>query len=222
MAHNFENEYRILALDDHPVVLEGVQYLLQKQSGVVCTGITTIEELLERLQKGERFHLFILDLELPDSDGFGAFSIIREQCPEASILIYTMHEEPWLLARLSHFDIQGVVSKNDDVVKLIEAVRAIRRGRTYYNEAYSEQLRILQSGVTSYPETMGDAFKLSQREYTVLELISKGLTTPEIAHRLFISTNTVGTYRRRLMIKFNVHNVAQLINKGKKFLGKTN
>jgi DNA-binding CsgD family transcriptional regulator len=66
---------------------------------------------------------------------------------------------------------------------------------------------------------MGDAFKLSQREYTVLELISKGLTTPEIAHRLFISTNTVGTYRRRLMIKFNVHNVAQLINKGKKFLG---
>ena len=126
MAHNFENEYRILALDDHPVVLEGVQYLLQKQSGVVCTGITTIEELLERLQKGERFHLFILDLELPDSDGFGAFSIIREQCPEASILIYTMHEEPWLLARLSHFDIQGVVSKNDDVVKLTGAAEVKR------------------------------------------------------------------------------------------------
>jgi two-component system response regulator EvgA len=202
-------------------VLEGVQYLLQKQSGVVCTGITTIEELLERLQKGERFHLFILDLELPDSDGFGAFSIIREQCPEASILIYTMHEEPWMLARLARLDIQGVVSKSHPVSRLTDAVETIRQGDTYYNEAFLEQLNILTDGHQDKADvSMGSFFHLSEREQQVLEYLSRGLSTSEIAAKLFLSPNTIGTYRLRLMRKFDAHNVAQLISKTRRFLEK--
>lgn len=217
MNSHFENEYRILVLDDHPVVLEGVQHLLMSQPGVTCTGVTKATQLYELLQSGEKFDLFILDLELPDADGFDALGNIRKCCPQAAILIYTMHEEPWIVARLAHFDIQGVVSKSCPVSELLSAFVAVRAGKTYYNEAFDEQLRRLQSCPPPSP-VPGNAFQLTTREQDVLQCIKEGLTTSQISERLYISRNTVGTYRRRLMAKLDAHNVAQLIEKGRKYL----
>ena len=210
--------YRILALDDHPMVLEGITRLLMANSSnaVQSTGSST--ELFALIKEGHCFDLFILDLELPDVDGFEALKTIRRQCPKAAILIYTMHEEPWVLARLARLDIQGVVSKNQPVGALVEAIDTIRRGGTYFNEAFLQQLDFLRSEQPADPMKSSPAFQLSEREQQVLRCINQGMTTPEIADRLFLSTNTVGTYRHRLMTKFDAHNVAQLIAKAQRFL----
>lgn len=211
-------QYRILALDDHPMVLEGITHLLEADGSNTVQGVGSSAELFEQLSGGHRFDLFILDLELPDVDGFEALKTIRRQCPKAAILIYTMHEEPWVLARLARLDIQGVVSKNRPVSTLVEAIDAIRQGETYYNEAFLQQLELLTSEQPVDPMKSSPAFQLSEREQQVLRCISEGMTTPEIADRLFLSTNTVGTYRHRLMTKFKAHNVAQLITKAQRFL----
>ena len=210
--------YRILALDDHPMVLEGIKHMLSTIPDAEVQGMAESSQLISLITEGQHFDLFILDLELPDVDGFEVLKIIRQSCPEAAFLIYTMHEEPWILARLARLDIQGVVSKNRPVSTLIEAVKAIREGGTYYNDAFIQQLELLTREQPADTMKSSPAFQLSEREQQVLQCISKGMTTPEISERLFISKNTVGTYRHRLMTKFEAHNVAQLIAKAQRFL----
>ncbi len=215
---NPTSSYTILVLDDHPVVLEGIKRLLAADADLLVEGVTHSSELFQLLEQGRCFQLFILDLELPDTDGFEVMATIRSHCPEVAILIYTMHEEPWILARLARLNIQGVVSKSSAVEELSKAVEAIRNGQNYYNETFVELLAQLQQhGGADVP---GPTFSLSDREQEVLRCISEGLTTSEIAECLFISQNTVGTYRRRLMTKLNAHNVAQLIANGRKYLEK--
>ena len=210
--------YRILALDDHPMVLEGITRLLTANSSNAVQSTGSSAELFALIKEGHCFDLFILDLELPDADGFEVLKSIRQHCPDTAILIYTMHEEPWMLARLARLDIQGVVSKGNTVDVITEAVEAIRQGGTWFDEAY---LRYLRSHVGPHDELAGGksaTLVLSQRETDVLGCIAQGMTTPEISSQLYISTNTVGTYRRRLMAKFDAHNVAQLISKARRFI----
>ena len=198
-------KYRVMALDDHPVVLEGVKHLLVSTAkDVECHGVTSHHDLMALLEKGYKYELFILDLELPDSKGFEIIATIDHYCPEAAKLVYTMHEEPWIIARLAGQNIQGFVSKDSEVEKLLEAVNTIRQGGVSYNATF------LQYAIVNGTE--GHArVELSEREQQVLDYISKGMNTQQIANKLFISPNTVGTYRRRLMSKFDAHNVAQLL-----------
>lgn len=213
-----ERTYRTIALDDHPMVIEGINHILTSLAGVSNEGITKASQMMELLGQGQCFDLFILDLELPDADGFEVISAIRRHCPAAAILIYTMHQEPWILARLVRLDIQGVVSKDNAVTVLVEAVEAIRRGGTWFDEAYLQQLQTHLSANDQVANSRGQAFTLTGREEEVLRCIARGLTTAQIAEELYLSKNTVGTYRRRLMTKFGTHNVAQLISKARRFL----
>lgn len=208
-------DYRILALDDHPMVTEGISHLL---SSYTVTTANMTADALALLQRGRQFDMFILDLELPDADGFKVLTALRQHCPAAAILIYTMHEEPWILARLASLDIQGVVSKALPVSRLQEAVEAIRCGGTCFDEAFTQQLRQLMNGESKLTYLPGSPFTLSEREQQVLQCIVEGLSTTEISQRLFISENTVGTHRRHLMTKFDAHNVAQLISKARRFI----
>ncbi|MBO4314698.1 MAG: response regulator transcription factor [Prevotella sp.] len=211
-----EIEYKILALDDHPVVLEGLIHLLTSMPNTTCQGITNIDMLTDTLYGNGEFDLLILDLELPNIDGFEVIKDVRERWGQVAILIYTMHEEPWLLARLARLDIQGVVSKNRPISDLVEAVNTIRQGGTSFSEAFLEQLKQVQTKndvLKSSPP-----FTLPEGEMKVLQCLSKGMKTKEIAEALYLSENTVGTYRHRLMVRFDVHNVVQLLAAARKYL----
>ena len=210
MNQKIESNYSILALDDHPMVLEGISHLLDGYDVITCTETT---QLLSLLDEGCKPHLFILDLEMPDADGFETVKTIRRQCPEAAILIYTMHGEPWVLTRLARLDIQGVVSKALPVSTLQQAVETIRQGGTFFDEDFLRQLHQAGTAAKQPPYMPHPAFQITEREQQVLQCIAQGMTTPEIAQHLYLSENTVGTYRRRLMTKFDAHNVAQLISK---------
>ena len=103
--------YRILVIDDHPIVAEGIIALASQLEGVTCKGATCAKDV-EQLTLKERFDLCIIDLELPDMNGFQLISHLHSQIPKCGILIYTMHEEPWIIAKLSTLNINGAVSKN--------------------------------------------------------------------------------------------------------------
>lgn len=87
-----ETRYHILAVDDHPVVLEGIRMIVGQIEGVRCVGLGRVEDL-RRTLAGESYDMYILDLEFPDADGFCVISEIREKKPDTRILVYTMHEE---------------------------------------------------------------------------------------------------------------------------------
>ena len=100
--------YRILVIDDHPIVAEGIIALASQLEGVTCKGATCAKDV-EQLTLKERFDLCIIDLELPDMNGFQLISHLHSRTPECGILIYTMHEEPWIIAKLSTLNINGAV-----------------------------------------------------------------------------------------------------------------
>ena len=190
--------YRILVIDDHPIVAEGIIALASQLEGVTCKGATCAKDV-EQLTLKERFDLCIIDLELPDMNGFQLISHLHSQIPECGILIYTMHEEPWIIAKLSTLNINGAVSKNASTSELRDAISNV------FSELDKEKQNTLPHAL---PE-------LSRREKEVLAYLSQGLSTSEISQLLFLSINTIQTYRKRLMEKLEAKNVAELVYKGK-------
>lgn len=203
-----KKKYKLLVVDDHPIVAEGIVALASRQENVVCKSADCLEEL-KQAASNERFDLCIIDLELPGSNGFKAVEYLHSQMPECRILIYTMHEEPWTVAQLSDVDIDGAVSKNDSIGELDTAIRQIRAGERYFSRAFAE---------LKQDDPKHDIHKvpvLSKREKEVLTYLSQGLSTAQIAQMLFLSVNTVQTYRKRLLEKLEAKNVAELVCKGK-------
>lgn len=200
--------YKLLVVDDHPIVAEGIVALASRQENVVCRSADCLETL-KQVADTEHFDLCIIDLELPEANGFQAIQYLHSQIPECRILIYTMHEEPWTVARLSEAAIDGAVSKNANIGELDAAIRQIRAGGRYFSRAFAElQQDELKHAMHKVPV-------LSKREKEVLTCLSQGLSTAQIAQTLFLSPNTVQTYRKRLLEKLEARNVAELVCKGK-------
>ena len=86
----------ILVVDDHPIVLEGIKKIASALEGVKCDGIMEVEQLEHYFSARSPYNMYILDLEFPQADGFSVLRMLRDKAPDSRILIYTMHEEPWM------------------------------------------------------------------------------------------------------------------------------
>ena len=214
MQHNLEHkdrlmkerEIRILLVDDHDLVLQGLKRIVEcslPEIKNVCTASSGQEALL--LIASQRFNLFVLDMELPDISGMDIIVRIREKDPQARIIVNTMHEEIWFIKNLIQCSVDGILFKSIDSTKIAEAIRRVLDGETYYC-SYAEHVRAQMKRSDE-----GRREELTLRELDVLKRISEGKNTQEIAQELCVSTNTVDTHRRHLMDKLDARNVADLI-----------
>ena len=161
----------ILVVDDHPIVLEGIKKIASALEGVKCDGIMEVEQLEHYFSVRSPYNMYILDLEFPQADGFSVLRMLRDKAPDSRILIYTMHEEPWMLAKLIDADIDGLVSKNADLSELQKAISTLRSGETYFNEVFLDMIR---HGKEFYICTENKGPNLSSREKEILAYIVKG------------------------------------------------
>lgn len=214
MQHNLEHkdrlmkerDIRILLVDDHDLVLQGLKRIVEcslPEIKNVCTASSGQEALL--LIASQRFNLFVLDMELPDISGMDIIVRIREKDPQARIIVNTMHEEIWFIKNLIQCSVDGILFKSIDSTKIAEAIRRVLDGETYYCP-YAEHVRAQMKRSNE-----GRREELTLRELDVLKRISEGKNTQEIAQELCVSTNTVDTHRRHLMDKLDARNVADLI-----------
>lgn len=214
MQHNLEHkdrlmkerDIRILLVDDHDLVLQGLKRIVEcslPEIKNVCTASSGQEALL--LIASQRFNLFVLDMELPDISGMDIIVRIREKDPQARIIVNTMHEEIWFIKNLIQYSVDGILFKSIDSTKIAEAIRRVLDGETYYCP-YAEHVRAQMKRSDE-----GRREELTLRELDVLKRISEGKNTQEIAQELCVSTNTVDTHRRHLMDKLDARNVADLI-----------
>ena len=214
MQHNLEHkdrlmkerEIRILLVDDHDLVLQGLKRIVEcslPEIKNVCTASSGQEALL--LIASQRFNLFVLDMELPDISGMDIIVRIREKDPQARIIVNTIHEEIWFIKNLIQCSVDGILFKSIDSTKIAEAIRRVLDGETYYCP-YAEHVRAQMKRSDE-----GRREELTLRELDVLKRISEGKNTQEIAQELCVSTNTVDTHRRHLMDKLDARNVADLI-----------
>lgn len=201
-----ERDIRILLIDDHDLVLQGLKRIVEcslPEIKNVCTASSGRE--VELLTASQHFDLFVLDMELPDVSGMDLIATLRGRDPRARILVNTMHEEIWYVKNLLQSGVEGILFKSIDSSKITEAIRQVLAGGTYYCP-FAEHIRGQMKRVEEKrPED------LTLRELDVLKRISEGKNTQEIARELCVSTNTVDTHRRHLLDKLGARNVADLI-----------
>lgn len=197
------SKMKIAVVDDHNLVLEGINAILVNNGANDVEKFNTATDLVNRIDSGVDFDFYILDLELPDLDGFVLIELIRARNPVAHIIVSTVHDEIWTLRKLLARDVNAIIYKTDDGSEILRAIYEILKGHNYYCEAVHDALRL--AGDSSLHPT--------SRELEVLYQIAQGKTSREIAAAMFVSDNTIESYRKALFAKLGAVNVADLIVK---------
>ena len=204
-----ESKLRILVVDDHPVVREGLKLLLNDQADMEVVGVADDGKLAVEMARQLRPNVIVMDLSLPGLPGDQATEILNRDYPELNlkVLILTAHEQAIDLDHLMKAGALGVVLKRAAPNELVHALRTVGRGGVYLDPTLMSRV-VVQ---TRSKQTADDTAELSDREAEVLKLIAAGYTHRSIAARLHISAKTVETYRSRLMQKLNLHTRAEMV-----------
>ncbi len=195
-----EKATSILIVDDHQIVSQGIQSLLTNMGFTACKHATTAATALSAVET-QKFDIAIIDLELPDCPGISLIERIRKSSPATRIIVYTMHEELWALRDIEEARLNGIVFKSEPPQLLKDAVESVCKGSVYLSPHYQE----LRNG--------NHCTDIGYSAQQVLEFLAAGLSSKQIAEKVFRSENTVEYHRKRLMRFFGATNIAQLILK---------
>lgn len=204
-----DGKAEILLIDDHALILEGIQRVLERIPEVQISDTATSGKVAAELINKRDYDVYILDVNLPDISGLELAEMIRKHNKSARIIVNTMHEEVWMVNRLIRQKVDGVVLKSSDAEEIVKAVEHVLQGESYACPRFMAIRQKLGDGlVTAHPKDVP-----TKRELEVLRAVAKGYNTHEIAKELQISENTVETFRKRLMQKFCAKNAIDLVVK---------
>jgi two-component system, NarL family, response regulator NreC len=203
------NKTRILICDDHTLFCEGVKALLRHEPlyeviGDVRDGRQAVDMVREL-----KPDLLLMDVSMPDMNGFDATRRIRDFDGNVKVLILTMHEEEELVARCLEAGASGYIIKDAPASQLLYAINTVVKGDRYLSPVVLRKVVAGYVKNTQRPKTSYD--RLSGREREILKLLAEGLSVKEIATRLNISVKTVDVHKYNLMRKIDVHDRAELI-----------
>ena len=194
---------RVLLVDDHPAVRQGVALLLAAGRHTVCGEANDRQEALARLEAGD-VDIVLLDLSLDAASGLDLLPDLEDR--DIPALVYSMHEDPETIERAFRLGARGYVTKREDPMILLAAVEDILAGRRHVSPRASRALadKALASG------TAADPVLLSDREGQILERMGQGESNAEIAATLAISVRTVETYCARMVEKLGLSGMKAL------------
>jgi DNA-binding NarL/FixJ family response regulator len=208
-------KYKILIADDHAMIRDGVKTLLKqsKDCHVIGEAVNGVEAIAK--YKALKPDLLILDISMPDMNGMEAVKEIIKIDADAKIVILSMYDDEDYISQCIENGVKGFVVKSESVNELNIAIKSVLDGRNYFSHRVQEVIvKKYTSGVkrkVKEPEV-----KLTTREIEIIKLISEGLTSHQIADKLFISPRTVETHRANLMKKVGVKNSIELVKRVEK------
>jgi two-component system nitrate/nitrite response regulator NarL len=202
---NEHTPIRVLLVDDHPLVRDGISSRLQEEPHIEVVGqagngreaIAQAHELCP--------DVVLLDITMPIMDGLEATRRFKAELPEVRVLILSMHDDQEYIVKLMHDGANGYVLKDVSSDELIKAIEAVHQGSTYFSAGASQSLFNNFHGRPGGHEPV-----LTRREETVLRLIADGQCNKEIARSLNISVRTVETHRQNIKGKLDIHTAAGL------------
>ncbi len=201
-------KYNLIIADDHKMFLEGMLSMLedQEQYHIMFTAKSG-ENIIKYLQinSSNDIDLIITDITMPDVDGIALNSFVKENHPDLKILVVSMHHDPGMINTLIKKDVDGYIPKNAEKRELLLAIQTILSGKKYFSSDIKE---VYMNSI--FHKKKDVLISLTKRERDVLKLIAQEHTTQEIADTLFLSKHTVESYRKNLISKLNVRNLAGL------------
>lgn len=193
-------------LDDHTMVCEGLADAINRSDVAhVSRTFNTIESCRQAFRK-RRPDVLLLDISIPDGDGAAFCQEVIQSYPKVKVVAVTIHDEYSVIRRITDLGIHGYVLKSSTVDTLLEAIVSVWQGRRYIS---AEAETILRQGAAQ-------AVSLTAVEQSILRLVCDGMTNPQIAAQLNLSTETVNWYRKRLLAKFGVNNTVSLVRQALK------
>ena len=202
------NKYRILIVDDHPIVCHGLGELIDRQDDmVVCGKAANAEEALRQADETHP-HAAVVDISLDGVNGIELTDRLCARHPHIKVLISSMHDESLYAERALRAGAHGYINKRESTRQVVDALRHVLRGDTYLSDQMINQ--VVQHAMHGGDIEDNPIQRLTNRELEIFEMIGRGLTTQEIAHDLRMRPRTVETHRRHIRTKLNLENTTQL------------
>jgi len=205
---SIEQRTRVLIVDDHELLRDGLRALLGSDPGLEVCGEAADEAEGRAKVREFRPKIVIVDLTLQNGNGLDLIKWIKKYAPGTAAIALTMHEEKVYGERALRAGASGFVNKDDAARKILDAIHQVRAGKYYFSEELTRRMMNKSSGRWAAAAAPTDI--LSDRELEVFRLIGQGKTSRQIADALRLATSTVETYRERLKSKLNLTNGAEL------------
>ena len=199
---------RVIITDDHPVVLKGLKEIISEGLENVTVDVASKGyELLSKISDND-YDIVLLDISLPDINGLEVLKEIKKKRRKLPVLVLSMYPEENYAARAYKGGAQGYLTKGSAPDELLLAVRKILSGKKYVSPSFAEKMLLdFESDKEKLPHE-----NLSDRELQVLCMIGKGKAVKEIAGELHLSTNTIRTFRTRILDKIGLKGTNELIH----------
>jgi DNA-binding NarL/FixJ family response regulator len=198
---------RVLICDDHTLVRAGLRRLVDSFDGIEVVGeASSADEVVQRARQMVP-DVVLLDVSMPGRSGFDALAELRENQPDISVVIMSMHDDSLHVREAMQRGASGFVVKEAAPAELEVAIRAAAAGRTFLSpQVFASQLQ--QPGMR---KSLGDIDRLSRRQREILDALGAGRTTKQIAADLGLSVKTVETHRSRMMETLGCRNSVELL-----------
>ena len=200
MAHRTS----VVLIDDHPVVRDGLAYLLGEQPDVEVVGEADDPASAVEVMGRTSPALVVLDLSLQGQEALPLLARLRRDWPDTRILVLSMHDEDLYAERLLALGAHGYVMKQEEPAEFLRALRRVAAGEEYVSPRLALKMR-------ARPARAAAGTGLTSREGDVLRLVAQGLATSEISARLGMSTKTVDSHRRNIREKLGLESARDLV-----------
>ncbi|MGB3005223.1 MAG: response regulator transcription factor [Chitinophagaceae bacterium] len=203
------DKIKVIIVDDHPMVLEGMKSILAQISFINLIGLASNAFQTMELLKKNIPDVIITDINLPEISGIELTAKIKKEFPEVRVIAMSTFKERSYISQMIQNGASGYLVKSASKDEIEEAILCVYEGKLYMS------LEISFSSADK--QELNNIPVLSSREKEVLQLIADGFTNPQIAAKLFISLHTVDSHRKNLLTKFAVNNTASLIKQAAKY-----
>lgn len=192
---------KILLADDHKIVIDGLKLILGANPHFEIVGeVENGQEALDFLEQ-QKVHIVVLDINMPVMDGITCARKIKKLYKHVKVIILTMYAQKSFIEEIIQIGIDGCLLKNNTGKELADAIDRVYAGRSYYDQIQS--FSIDKEEIKKH--------KLSERELDIIRNLSDGLSSTQIADKLFISMHTVKTHRKNILKKLDLHSSSELI-----------
>jgi len=196
---------KITITDDHPLLLEGLKNILNNENNLEVIGCLSSSSELQKFLKIHKTDILLLDINLPDANSIELIAPLRKKYPDMHIIILSVHNEYAVINSALNEGASGYIQKNAAVDEILNGINSIFDAKIFLCSQTRDVLSKKQKdGLNTVP-------KLTRREKEVLAEAAQGLTTQQIADKLFISTHTVDSHRKNLIEKFKTTNLSSAL-----------
>ena len=204
-----ENKITIMLVDDHPMIRDAMSLYFSKTNEIeILAEANNGKEALDLL-KEKQFDLVITDIAMPEMNGVEFLTALQDQNIQQDVLVISMINEVSQVKKMISLGAKGYVLKNSPKEEILQAIKSIRSGETYYSK---EVYEIIMGQLTGRKpkQRLTVEIPLSRREKEIVKLVMDELTSQEIAEKLFISVRTVEAHKRNILEKTGCKTVAGL------------